>query len=140
MDTPMPCLVKLQIWALNYSKRGLHSWWFTVTFSGKLYHRISTGDCFCWYLRGFFPASISFTIRKDQKKAGMKHFDGLSIQLTFTCSKLTIERLEKVWNIFKVNNKNIGVIDVVLVFLSLILKIFHTFFWHFCCWFWTSKC
>ena len=28
------------------------------------------------------------------------------IQLTLTCSKSTIETLEKVWNILKVNNKN----------------------------------
>ena len=27
-------------------------------------------------------------------------------QLTFTCSKSTIETYEKVWNMFKINNKN----------------------------------
>ena len=29
-------------------------------------------------------------------------------QLTFTCSKWTIETLENVWNMFKVNNKKLG--------------------------------
>ena len=37
------------------------------------------------------------------------------LQLTFTCSSSTIETLEKVWNMFKVNNKNY-------------------------CWLWTGKC
>ena len=45
--------------------------------------------------------------------------------------------------LFKVNNGNIRKrhdIDVFLVFLSLTLNIFHTFFWCFFCWLWTSKC
>ena len=42
-------------------------------------------------------------------------------QQTITCSKSTIETLEKSWNVFKVN-------DVVLVSLLLTLNIFHTHF------------
>ena len=51
-------------------------------------------------------------------------------QLTFICSKSTKEKLEKVWNMFKVNNKETGTkpMDVVVVFLLLTLNIFHTFF------------
>ena len=40
---------------------------------------------------------------------------------TITCSKLTIETLEQVWNMFKVNNK-----DTRHMFLT--LNIFHTLF------------
>ena len=41
------------------------------------------------------------------------------IQLTFTCSKLTIETLKQVRNMFKVN--------------KLTLNMFHTLFWCFYC-------
>ena len=63
----------------------------------------------------------------------------LVTQLTFTCSTSTIETTEKVWNMFKVNNKN-TIIDIVLVFLLLTLNLFHTFFYCFFCWLWKSKC
>ena len=57
---------------------------------------------------------------------------GSIYQLTFTYSKSTIEILEKVRNIFKVNNKH-SVNDVSLVFLLLTFNIFHTLFWCFYC-------
>ena len=49
-----------------------------------------------------------------------------SEQLTFTCSK---------WNTRKRHD-----IDAFLAFLLLTPNIFHTFFWCFFCWVWTSKC
>ena len=48
---------------------------------------------------------------------------------TSTGSKTTWETLEKVWNIFKVNNKDVN--NVVLVFLLLTLKIFYIFLQYF---------
>ena len=51
---------------------------------------------------------------------------GVFSQLKFTCATSAIETLEKMWNMFKVNNKNTR--DVVLVFLLLTLNMFHTFF------------
>ena len=51
-------------------------------------------------------------------------------QLTFTCSKLLIERLEKRCEIcskLTIKHQN-NAIDVALVFLLLTLNIFHTFF------------
>ena len=38
--------------------------------------------------------------------------------LTFTCSKLTVETIEKVWIMFKVNNKNIRTISYFTPFSS----------------------
>ena len=49
-------------------------------------------------------------------------------KLTFTCSKSTIETLEKGKNMFKVNNKNTGTTSV-LVFLLLTLNLFYTLFY-----------
>ena len=37
---------------------------------------------------------------------------GLTNQSTFTCLKLTIETQEKVWNMYKVNNKNTRTISI----------------------------
>ena len=72
-----------------------------------------------------------------------------------------IEILKKVWNMFKVNNKNVRKnlsywnqpndlqyksinwflwYEINLMFLLLILNIFHTFFLSFYYWLWTSKC
>ena len=48
------------------------------------------------------------------------------VQLIFTCSKLTIETLKKVWNMFKVNNKITRTMS--LMSLLLTLNIFQTFF------------
>ena len=50
----------------------------------------------------------------------------ITVQLTFICSKSTIETPEKV-------KLTIRTQDVVLVFLLLTLNIFHTFFWCFYC-------
>ena len=36
-------------------------------------------------------------------------------QLSFTCSKLTIETVEQVWNMFKVNHKDTRTTFVVIV-------------------------
>ena len=49
---------------------------------------------------------------------------------------------KNVWNLFKFNNKRHlnDVIDAILVDLLFILNRFHTLFWCFHCWFWTSKC
>ena len=54
---------------------------------------------------------------------------GRASQLTFTCSKSTIEMLEKGVNIFKVDNKknHQNDVDVVLVFLLLIWTYFTPF-------------
>ena len=41
------------------------------------------------------------------------------------------------WNLFKANNKQNRTKSLTLL---LTLNRFHTFFWCFCCWFWTSKC
>ena len=49
-------------------------------------------------------------------------FSSADDQLTFACSKLTVETLEK--GLKHVSDVN----DVVLVFLLLTLNIFHTFF------------
>ena len=46
------------------------------------------------------------------------------VQLIFTCSKLTIETLKKVWNMFKVNNK----ITRTMSLMSLLLILIQTFF------------
>ena len=70
----------------------------------------------------------------------MKHLAWKSAyltQLTLTCSKSKIETLEKGVK-GRVFIKKRLEHDVVLVFL-LTLNTFHTFFWCFCCWPWTSK-
>ena len=57
-------------------------------------------------------------------------------------SKSTIEPLEKGLKYvqsYQWKHQN-NVIDVVLVFLLLTLKIFHTFFYYLYCWFWTNTC
>ena len=51
-------------------------------------------------------------------------------QLTFTCSKSTVETLEKGVKYVQINTKNTRTtsFDIVLVFLLLTLNIFHSFF------------
>ena len=71
----------------------------------------------------FYETRLSQMIRKS-----CKHFLDLNpTQSAITCSKLTIEGVtyvNKVWNIFKINNKNAN--GVVPVSLLLTLNIFHT--------------
>ena len=55
--------------------------------------------------------------RKDRQKKK-------NIQQTFTCSKSTIKTLKKVWNMFKVNNKNTRTMSL-------------TSFWWIYCYLWT---
>ena len=65
-----------------------------------------------------------------------------SAHLTFTCSNLTTEILERyvkyVQSRQQKHRNNVN--DVVLVFLLLTLNIFHTFFLSFYYWLWKSKC
>ena len=58
-----------------------------------------------------------------------------TVQITFTCSKSTIESSQKVSIMFKVNNKKYqnDVYDVAPEFLLLTLNIFHNFFKCFYC-------
>ena len=43
-----------------------------------------------------------------------------STQSVFTCSTLTVETLDKVWNMFKVNNKDTRTIYILNIFHTLI--------------------
>ena len=59
-------------------------------------------------------------------------------QKTIACLRSTIQKLDKLWNVYKVYNKDTRAssIYVILVSLLLALNIFHTMFWCFYYWLW----
>ena len=72
----------------------------------------------------------------DNSCLKVHHFCLISpTQLTFTCSKPTIETIEKGVNMLKVNHKNTRTMSMTSFwcFLLLTFNIFHTFFYCFYC-------
>ena len=120
----------------NVSKMFLPKYISTETSKTSCYHpHVKIEETIIWYKK-FWTRKIVLNRIIDLKIQSAE----CMTQITFTCSKSTIETIEKIWNMFKVNNENIkrhwrrsGV-------LLLILNIFHTLFWCFYCCRWTSKC
>ena len=156
--------VWLKTLAFNWllANRVLMLWLLTLSKFFLCWRFISTGKyLFKTYLKGS-PTMLPYTRKTQKNELNDKYgsdgnkclqfvnsyhslfssfsFDHNTPQLTFTSLKSTIETLKKVWNIFKVNNKNIAdvvyvilvflllTLNVVLVFLSLTLNVFDTFF------------
>ena len=67
----------------------------------------------------------------------------LITQWVFTCANSTWRHRSNVWNLNKVNNKGTRTTSMTLPLTKLkllTLNRFHTLFWCFHCWLWTSKC
>ena len=124
------------IWRSNqniwkYAKRSI-----ICKFAGlglKLYYKTAPSQVFhkdkCYGLHNVFEfaeqllfGTISYLTYLHKRKT--------AAQQTITCSRSTIQKLDKLWNVYKVYNKVTGAssIDAILVSLLLTLNVFHTSF------------
>ena len=100
-------------------------------------------------LTRFRSIYLFYTPWTNQKTKGFFMFSGgikwVTLEIWTVCHLsagiylLKVNNKNNVWNLFKLNNKDMA-IGVVLVSLFLTLNGFHTLSWYFYCWLWTSKC
>ena len=79
----------------------------------------------------YMAASLCISSQKEDRYSGK-----------IACSRSTIQKLDRLWNVYKIYNKDTraSLFDVVLVSLLLTLKIFHILFYYFYYWFWAGNC
>ena len=133
MRLPLPATVKLYTcgkWSLSFLSKNAEAY---LEPCQRNNIQCFVGKCSLlevWQGSEYAPV-MPYQTLKIKKCFSLQFFQGIT-QLTFTCSKSTIETLENAWNMFKVNNQ---IIDVSVLLCAILVvatvAVFFMYLWWF---------